>query len=275
MNFSTFFLQEKPNLFQKLVHSAQFETFGQNRFVAILVEPKDRDGIYDGIPIVRTTTIYQNPAQVFSPIHRELALEIKTNLELKQDKEIFAFNNAMMELYNVSYRKMAFHSDNALDLKDQSFIAIYSCYNSSKNKRLLRKLVIKDKASDSVCQEILLENNMVVAFSVETNRKYLHKIVVADFHQSAATEKNDTEWLGITFRTSKTFLQKNKINQKDFYLANENELHEFRRLKTLENNSVDFFYPEIHYTISPSDLKQSSPTNSLVANSHLDLNSNV
>lgn len=261
MSFKTFFLQKPNDFFKTLLTSVQFELVGKGRAVATVVAPREDAAI----PIVRTTSVYQNPPQIFAPIHKELANQISLSLDTVNES---TFNNIMLERYTLLYRKMGFHSDHALDLQDDSYIAIYSCYNSSKSNIKFRKLVIKDKINEQIYKEILLENNMVVAFSTETNRKYMHKIVIADTNH-CITENDETEWLGLTFRTSKTWLKENKINGQDIHLANFSELQEFRHLKSLENNNVDFYYPHISYTISSSDLM--NPVCSLVSDNHLDL----
>ena len=90
---------------------------------------------------------------------------------------------------------MGFHTDQALDLKDELFICLFSCYNDPDTKSL-RKLVVKNKSTNNSF-DIKLEHNSVIIFSVKTNREYLHKIILD------SSESKDL-WIGATFRYSKT-----------------------------------------------------------------------
>lgn len=140
---------------------------------------------------------------------------------------------------------MKFHSDQSLDLVSDSYICLFSCYCDC-NSENIRKLQIS---------EILLENNSIVLFSTSTNNTHLHKIILD------SCETNN-QWLGITFRLSKTFIT--FINELPFFhktskiltLANINEKNNFFKYKHLENINTEYCYPEIYYTISISDLLQ-------------------
>ena len=153
---------------------------------------------------------------------------------------------------------MKLHSDQALDLKSDSYICIFSCYNDPLTKNI-RKLKIKDK-NTSETQEILLTHNSIVYWSYETNYKYLHQIVLENPLQKDLNSK----WLGITFRCSKThiefidnqpyFLDQENLNREKLLLATEKEKDEFYKLRSLENSNIIFKYPKINYTISSSDL---------------------
>ena len=200
------------------------------------------------IPLVRTTTSYNLPNQTFLPIHDDIINNIKhisaiDNLE---------FNNALIEIYSSKYCTMGFHSDQALDLNQNSFICIFSCYNDPLTTNL-RKLIIKDKISKQ-SYDIVLDHNSIVIFSVDTNSKYLHKIILED------NSSSDISWLGVTFRQSKTFIT--FINELPYFfstnkiltLANEKQRKEFYKLRSQENSSINFMYPEINYTLSESDL---------------------
>ena len=233
------------NSFNQLSESCQFEDITKGRKGAILVDYKN-----DLIPIVRTTTCYNNPNQKFLPIHYKLIDKIK---EVTQDYKL-EFNNAMIELYDSTYRTMGFHTDQALDLDTDSYICIFSCYNDSGDSGDLdiRKLKIKNKITDE-SSEILLEHNSIVLFPVSENSKHVHKIVLEN------VKSKDKKWLGITFRLSKTFI-KFVNNVPHFHpsnivlrLANDNN-EEFRKYKSLENANIDYIYPNIDYTISLSDI---------------------
>ena len=210
--------------FDVLEKSAHFENVARGRKGAILVSSPN---------IVRSTTQYKNPPTYFLPIHYQILDNIKKNLTS------FEANNAMIEIYDNNYKTMGYHSDLALDLADDSFIAIFSCYeehNDSSNNRLL---YIKDKTT-GLENCIKMGNNMVIIFSTETNKKYQHKIVLeAD---------SSPRWLGITFRLSKTVYPLN------ITIATDEQRAEFYKLRKRENTETNFNYPSISYTLSPSDL---------------------
>jgi hypothetical protein len=146
-------------------------------------------------------------------------------------------------------------------------IALYSCYNNvnvdDNNKR---KLVIKNKETNEIENKIILDHNSVILFSVETNSKYLHKIVLE--HNNKINE--EIEWLGLTFRESKTFIKyinnydkhnENTYkpifndNNNELILANEKDKKEFYKLRSEENNNIGKYnYPNINYSISPAEL---------------------
>lgn len=107
------------------------------------------------------------------------------------------FNNILFEEYDDRYRTMSYHSDQALDLVEPSFIAIFSCYNNN-NKNInttnpSRSLFLKKKQNckmplsiesiESIEQiqpvKIPLFHNSVVLFSTLTNACYLHKIILS------------------------------------------------------------------------------------------------
>jgi hypothetical protein len=97
-------------------------------------------------------------------------------------------------------------------------------------------------------------------FSVDANRRLKHKIVL-----DTSTQTPENQWLGITFRTSKTF-----VRFRDEYayfpdnarltLASDEQRREFYQLRRRENNETDFTYPRITYTISESDLVPPEPS---------------
>lgn len=228
------------DIFNELSESIEFENITKGREGAILV-----DCLNDLVPIIRTTTKYEKPAQNFLPIHRKIIEEIKK----ESNCEFLEFNNAMIEIYDSRYRKMGYHTDQSLDLAEDSWIAIFSCYSDPDTKNL-RTLKIKQKNSEKEFSEIL-ENNSVLLFSTSTNNKHLHKIVLDDF-----TEK-DTKWLGLTLRLSKTYVKFidniPSINSEILTIANETEKKEFYKHKNLENAYIGYDYPEVNYTISISD----------------------
>jgi len=236
MSFLIKTLDFPENLFPMLSKNL-FEPVVEGRKALNLIRIKD-----DLYPLVRTTTRYQNPALPFEEIHETIINKIKEQfLDLSLD-----FNNAMVEIYNNLYTSMGYHSDQALDLDKDSYIAIFSVYNNQ--KYVPRTLMIQNKITKNI-SKIVMEHNSVILFSVKENAKHLHKIIL---------EKNskDTEWLGITFRLSKTMIK--FIDNKPYFLNGEELIlkndKEFYHLRTKENKEIEFEYPPLNYTISPSDL---------------------
>ncbi|WST94348.1 alpha-ketoglutarate-dependent dioxygenase AlkB [Streptomyces erythrochromogenes] len=235
-------LPNERDLFAELSDSVHWEDVGKGRRGATLT----RVDAVKGVPLVRTTTQYSGPTQQFRAVHERLAQQVQEAAAIP-----VGFNNALIESYTNAYRTMGSHSDQALDLADDSFIAVFSCYQHPEANP--RKLIFEPKDSDADGFEIPLTHNSVVAFSVETNRRFKHKIVL----DSAPTA--DNQWLGVTFRTSKTFLrfhdghphlpQGTRLTS-----ADEEQRREFYRLRRRENDETAFVYPSLTYTVSESDL---------------------
>lgn len=249
-DFQLITLQLQGDTFTELYNSAQFEAVGSGRYGNHLVQENEH-----GIPIVRTTTQYTIPAGYFKSIHQHIIKCINDNVTSEQ--ETIHFNNALIEVYDSRYCKMGYHSDQALDLDPHSYIALFSCYENPNalTELQLRKLKIKDKLSNKEF-EIKLSHHSVVLFSVQTNAKFQHKIVLDGRTHNNST--NNSRWLGITFRCSKTFI--NFHNQVPFFKtgeqllqANEEQTQEFYKLRRQENNETTFIYPPIHHTLSIAD----------------------
>ncbi|MEU3019402.1 alpha-ketoglutarate-dependent dioxygenase AlkB [Nocardiopsis sp. NPDC007018] len=232
------------NPFEELSASVHWEDVGKGRRGAVLTRVDD----VGDVPVVRTTTRYGNPARRFRAVHERLARRIQEHAGIP-----VAFNNALVECYSNSYKKMGSHSDQAIDLADESFIAVFSCYRHP-DEGPSRKLIVASKEEDAQKYEIPLAHNGVVAFSVAANRRLKHRIVL-----DAPARAADQQWLGVTFRTSKTFV---RYRDGHAYLpegerlvpADDERRHEFYRLRRAENEETDFVYPRLTYTISESDL---------------------
>ncbi|MFF8837389.1 hypothetical protein [Streptomyces sp. NPDC015130] len=252
------------DIFAELSASARLEGVGKGRQGAVLTRV-DESG---GVPLVRTTTRYGSPAQRFRSVHERLARQIQERAALP-----VGFNNALVENYTNAYRTMGAHSDQALDLADGSFIAVFSCYRNPEAGPP-RRLVFEPKGSegegsdretpdretpdrdgsDGERFEIPLTHNAFVAFSVESNRRLRHRIVL-----DTPGDAPDNRWLGVTFRTSKTLV---RFRDGQAYLpegqrllpADEEQSREFYRLRRRENRETDFDYPRLTYTVSESDL---------------------
>lgn len=237
--FTKVTLDYNKNLFNDLLQMTEFEDITKGRKGAILVDISN-----NLIPLVRTTTRYVKPSQTFKPLHHDIIKKIRNITNIEEIK----FNNALIEVYDNQYCTMGFHSDQALDLAEESYIAIYSCYEIPQNNP--RKLIIQNKLTNKQT-EIIMEHNSVVLFNLPTNKRHLHKMILDN-------PKEDNRWLGITFRESKTFIHfVNKIpflGDNILTLANDHEIKNFYQLRGKENKSIEYKYPEINYTISPSDI---------------------
>ena len=266
MNSSGFYkitLDLRKNLFNELFSAIDFESIANGRIGNHLVNV---DG--NGIPIVRTTTKYNIPAHNFSPIHH-LVVECINNTIRKDslsDIPVQYFNNASIEVYNADYYKMNYHSDQSLDLDNDSYIGLFSCYEmpDELSEQHIRKLKIKDKVSNEEF-EYSLTHNSIILFSSATNTKFLHKIVL-DAAPNSKQLTADNKWLGITFRKSKTYIHfENNLpyfsNGKLLELANEGQETEFYKLRGQENRSLNFVYPDLTYTVNIGDTM--IPKNSL------------
>ncbi|MDV9187530.1 hypothetical protein R6L23_04715 [Streptomyces sp. SR27] len=240
----SYVLPTEENLFAELSASARLEDVGKGRRGAVLAKADEAGGV----PLVRTTAQYTNPAQRFRAVHERLGQQIQERAALP-----VGFNNALIESYTNAYTTMGSHSDQALDLAMESFIAVLSCYEHPEAGPP-RKLVFESKGPDGEKFEIPLTHNGFVAFSVASNRRLRHKIIL-----DASARTTDNQWLGVTFRTSNTFV---RYHDGHAYLpqrtrltpADDEQRREFYRLRRRENNETDFTYPPLTYTISESDL---------------------
>jgi hypothetical protein len=221
-------LLTEGNLFEELFASALLEDVGKGRLGAALAKT-DETG---NVPLVRTTTRYRIPTQRFQMVHERLAQQIQERAALA-----VGFNNALIESYTNAYTTMGSHSDQAIDLADESFIAVFSCYKRPEVNPP-RKLIIESKGSGGDNFEIPLTHNSVVTFSVDTNRRLRHKIVLDKPDQMI-----ENQWLGVTFRTSKTFV---RFRDGHTYFpdgarltsADDEQRREFYQLRRRENNEV-------------------------------------
>ena len=236
---------ENNNIFNELEKSCDFEDITVGRKGQTLVDYKN-----ELIPLVRTTTIYNKSVQSFSQIHYNIINQIKNTIK---DNNL-EFNNALIEIYTNEYHKMKYHSDQSLDLDNNSYICLFTCYENNSNDNI-RKLIIKNKTTNE-SSYLSLDNNSIIIFSIEKNKNYLHKIILDNI-------KSNNRWLGITFRLSKTFIK--FINEIPYFypnmnkilrLANSEEKITFYSCRSKENLTNNYIYPEIDYTISISDILQ-------------------
>jgi hypothetical protein len=110
-------LPENP--FCHLDGSVTWESQSKGRKLAVLQRT-----VGARIPIVRTTTQYSRPAHTFRDCHTQLLEQIK----IAFPETLLDFNNASLEIYDAQYTSMKYHSDQALDLNPNSYIALFSCY---------------------------------------------------------------------------------------------------------------------------------------------------
>eukprot|EP00929_Paragymnodinium_shiwhaense_P118255 TRINITY_DN90195_c0_g1_i1.p1 TRINITY_DN90195_c0_g1~~TRINITY_DN90195_c0_g1_i1.p1 ORF type:complete len:809 (+),score=157.25 TRINITY_DN90195_c0_g1_i1:127-2553(+) len=274
--FRSFSIDDEALTFDSLSKGiANWEVTGKGREGAILVRQCEQ-----GVPIVRTTTKYEKPAHTFGKLHEQLADKILERAAAEADvvpaKQL---NNCMIERYSHLYKTMGFHSDQAQDLEDGTFVFVFSCYKHADKVQNPRKLVVQkkrpeeqgdkpatpEKASEKGSKdnnkaanddssdtfEIPMPNNSVVFFSLETNKHWKHKIVIDD------PQKPDdgNEWLGLTCRTSKFFAaDANKLS-----LATPEQAREIYRLQKCATTDANFVWPQLDFTLSPSDLLQPDP----------------
>lgn len=242
--FRAFTLPLDEDLYAALSAAARLEDVGKGREGAVLTEVDPERGV----PIERTTPRYARPAQVFSPVHARLARRVEEATSLPT-----RFNHCLFERYTDAYATMGAHSDQALDLAEGSFIAIVSAYQHPALAPT-RRLMVASKEHDGAEVEIPLTHHGVVVFSTEDNRLFRHRIVLA-----APARAPENPWLGVTFRTSKTFAlyREGRALLADglpLALADEAQRREFFQLRRRENREVDFVYPPLAYTLSESDL---------------------
>lgn len=245
MSFQTLRLDLDIPLFDALAASVEFEDVTRGRKGNHLVDVEAR-----GVPIVRTTTQHTQPAHVFSSLHHRIVEAIRRAAE----QPALSFNNALIEIYERSYAKMGYHSDQALDLQEGSCIALFSCYERPDDRRGLRMLKIKDKTTGAE-SAITLEHHSVVLWSLETNTRYAHKIVL---DPKPPQSEPDNRWLGLTLRHAQTYLhfrdgQPCFADGTPLKLADEAQRKQFYQLRGQENRSMDFTYPALDYTISLAD----------------------
>lgn len=240
--FTKYILNDIPS-FEQILSRHETETLSANRQCAVLISspsisPKK-------IPLLRTTSHYTLPAQTFSSQENQIIEKIQ---ELLPDD--VTLNHATLEVYDHQYRKMRYHTDQYLDIAKDTYIALVSIYENPLEPAS-RTLFIKDKVSGAL-SNIEMTHNSVIIFPFETNYRYLHKII--------ATKQLQNKWLGLTFRTCKTFIQLNDKNQPlHIRLATESEKEKLFHLKHKENESTNDIYEEEEtsgdlVTMNPADI---------------------
>jgi len=258
----------EANYFETLSNSFYYSSEFVGRRGGILV----KCDVDKSVPIIRTTTPYTQGPCVFDQVHMNIIKQIHNihNIDDTYSDNQMQFNNAMIEHYTKEYRKMKFHTDQSLDLEDESVICLFSCYKNPSTTNT-RTLVVRNKKSGET-QRHILHHNSVILFTTKTNKEHVHKIVLEQTKlKSKINENLDAEWIGITFRVSKTFVTPSTTNSPCYFitrdngnikesenrilrLATEQERVEFLKLKGCENIEQDFVYPKLDYTLSPSDL---------------------
>ena len=242
-------LDASVDWFALLSKGVRFESVAKGREGAVLLACAP-DG---SAPIVRSTTKYRKPHQQFGYAHTHLADAVRARMPGLR------FNNALIERYGWQYRSMGAHSDQAMDLADDSYICVFSVYNQPGVDT--RQLVVTDKETGEK-QIFILEHCTAVFFSVADNARFRHSIVTV----SADTERNECVWLGVTLRCSDTYVR--YTDSKAYFVCDDKELvlfstkdsaRELYKERSLENKTVSagkFVYSAVvaHSTISPSDV---------------------
>lgn len=241
--FAVYSLPTSGDLFEELSAPVQLEQVGKGRRGAVLTLVDE----HGRVPLVRTTTCYSAAAQRFATSHLRLARQLRERASLALD-----FNNALFEHYTGAYTTMAAHSDQALDLAEGSAIAVFSCYQQATGP--VRELRVEAKGAGGAPFTVPLLHHHAVVFSLDTNRQFRHKIVLP-----SAARAQENPWLGITFRTAKTFVRHADgraylLDGSPLTLAQEDQRREFLQLRARENREPDFTYPALAYTLSASDL---------------------
>ncbi|GAA2103098.1 hypothetical protein GCM10009759_38170 [Kitasatospora saccharophila] len=229
--------------FAELLDSVRWEETGRGRRTAVIV----RVGADGGVPLVRTTARYAEPAQRFRPVHERLARLVRERAGLPD-----GLDNALVELYTNAYTSMGAHSDLALDLAAGSSIALYSCYRDPAGPPRTLRFEPKDGVPGRDFAVPLVQHGLVV-LPLAANRRFRHRILLEPTARAV-----DNEWLGVTFRTSATPVRyragRAHLPAGELRAATEEEQHEFRLLRRRENRETDFGYQPLAYTVSPSDL---------------------
>lgn len=228
--------------FEALLGSARFDDVTRGRIGNHLTRPSAR-----GAPIVRTTTRYTSPQACFSAAHEALVARVRGAAALPD----LDFNHALLEVYDQRYRKMGYHSDQAQDLEEGSSVAIVSLYDRPPRGPGVRQLMIQHKLTGERAA-LPLEHGSAVLFSLDTNSLHRHKIVLP------SPAPQDTRWLGLTLRQSKTFVRHHAggaalEDGTPLTLADEAQRAELLRLRAEENRSTTFRYPRLTYTLSEGD----------------------
>jgi hypothetical protein len=260
--------------FARLIDHVTLEDITAGRKGAILVRPDARGRV----PLVRSTTNYQRPSQCFRPVISELADRIAQAIASRATRdgtEVPHFNNAMLELYTDRYRSMGYHTDQSLDLQDDSWICLFTCYNHPPNPSSLRVLRVQNKTTLEE-RDYVLQHNSIVFFSTASNAQHVHKIILP--HGGAMS---DTVWLGLTLRTSKSFLtfapghppqlsMDTESAAVPLRVASDEERRQLCHLKSQENRELAFTYPPgIDYTISVGDTLNVVPDETFLRLDHV------
>lgn len=230
------------NVFEELSRDVIFEPFGRGRRCAVGIE-RNADG---GTAMVRSTTKFLAPHQCMPASIRHLSQRLCGIIPGAR------FNNALIEQYTHEYRTMGAHSDMALDLADDSWICLFTCYDNPSEPDL-RQLVVFDKARKKE-QRFLLHHCSAVWFSTADNCTHKHAILpVGDDISSRST------WLGITFRCSKrsvthrdgrTFLETGE----ELVMATDRQLYKERGEENATCGPFEYSEAVRVCTVSPSDL---------------------
>jgi hypothetical protein len=93
--FEKYIINYERNLFDELSTNIELEDIVKGRQGANLIDFKN-----NLVPLVRTTTNYSKPTQLFLPIHYQIIRDIK---KINENIEL---NNALIEIYDSNYKTM-------------------------------------------------------------------------------------------------------------------------------------------------------------------------
>jgi len=252
----------KVNPFDELFTSVNWESMTEGRKGTNIVLDYQSNDNKMVTPLVRTTTRCLKANQRMLPVHHDLIHLIQTAAK-KENHDDVSFNHALMEVYDQRYRTMKYHSDQALDLHPDSWIALFSCYHNPLCTASVRTLRIKNKTNYKE-MDIVLDHNSVVLFSTATNSHWWHKIILpSPLGKKENTTVRDSMWLGVTLRQAQTFVSFCDDEKKPYFVntqqpltvATPEESQQFYSHRGLENATVGrYVYPDTTYTLSQGDL---------------------
>lgn len=274
-------IAESMDWFSEIATAYRFDPVTVGRRATIAVTEQS-DG---SVPVVRTTNQYTSaPQKCNEPLEmlREMISNIAEN-EFDIPPEQTEFNDIMLQLYDSRYRRMGYHTDQMIDLKTSSYIAVCSIYSDPETVEL-RTLKIKDKLTGQAVRDITMTHGSIVLFSLQANRDHLHKIILDRYEKKSSqpsqpSQSDLTQCLSITMRTSNRFLSFDEDNiprllpdSTELRLATDDERKQFYNLKQQENKDPEFEWPtDIDFTISESDLMEPTKPNDIKTSSGINV----
>jgi hypothetical protein len=241
-------------MFDYIYSHTNWEFITKGRYCANIVNTSigsESDNV--SIPIVRTTTKYTKPVQLLTQEYSRIIDIImdQTNNMIQQSNGSIKWTNGMIELYDDNYRTMGFHTDQMQDISPGTYICIISLYPSNAKPR---QFYIKNKQSNLV-RIFPMDNYSVIIMDTNENKQHVHKII---------SNQSSGYWIGITLRYSQTWitwkdqecylLSANQTKLIKFSIGTESDQTLYYKMKKNENSMIEWEWPYLTWTISPSDL---------------------